>query len=641
MFPRTLVRAPRRALAIACASLLLAGAARPQQVAEVPPVIVTAARLAQPLDEALPSTTVIPRERILEEQAGDLAELLSRQAGVQISRLGGQGSQTSLFLRGADSNQVLVLVDGMRLNSPLSGAASLGGLSTASIDRIEIVRGNLSSLYGSEAIGGVIQVFTRDGGKPGAQVLAEAGGGRTLSADADLAVGEGAAFRFNVSAGARQQKAVSAMNPAENPGANPGLDGNHERHGALRVAGGLDGVSLSAWAWGSHSETGWDDNFDASGNFLLFYPPDTATRTERSDVGVFGFSAAKETSRAKFSLEAGTSRDDSSNVSSIPLSYDTNSFRSRSSRLALSATTLGPGLRWTGGLEALYQDGTASVLQIVTAPVDLVSGSYPLTGFDRRVESAWAGAGKYDGTWEWQANLRHDRYSDVGSATTGLAGAGWHFLPDWKATLQWSDAFRAPSFNDLYYPGFSNPSLRPERARSAEAGIRWSRGTMSASLAVYRNRTSDLIQARGNIPVNVARGASDGFELSAERSDGALRWGANLSQVRARNLDTGAELLRRARWQAQAHANLRHGRWDAGLEVARTSARDDFNFNPFPAVPVSLAPYTLARLTAQYEVVRDVRLRLRAENLTNAHYELAYGYNTLPREIIAGVEARW
>jgi len=125
-----------------------------------------------------------------------------------------------------------------------------------------------------------------------------------------------------------------------------------------------------------------------------------------------------------------------------------------------------------------------------------------------------------------------------------------------------------------------------------------------------------------------------------ERS-GPLRWGASLAQVHARNLDTGAELLRRARWQAQAHANVRQGRWDAGLEVARSSAREDLNFNPFPAVPVSLAPYTLARLTVEYEIVRDLRLRLRAENLTNAHYELAYGYNTLPREIIAGLEARW
>ncbi|MGZ9032703.1 MAG: TonB-dependent receptor plug domain-containing protein, partial [Burkholderiaceae bacterium] len=176
--------------AFAFPSFVLSNARAQSSEARLPTAVVTPSRIAQSLDDALPSTTVITRAEIERWQLVDLAGALAREAGVQFAQSGGPGSAASLFLRGANSSQVLVLVDGVPLNAAVGGAATLGGIALDTVDRIEISRGNLSSLYGSAAIGGVVQVFTRGAGKPGASVVAEGGQGRhfsgTASASTDL-----------------------------------------------------------------------------------------------------------------------------------------------------------------------------------------------------------------------------------------------------------------------------------------------------------------------------------------------------------------------------------------------------------------------------------------------------------------------
>ena len=176
----------RGATAAACA-LLSAGlsctlAARAQTPLDA--VVVTAARSAQRAEDVLPATTVLTRADIERAQTPSLVELLSRQVGVEFARSGGAGAQASLFIRGANSAQTLVLVDGVRINTATGGAAVLGGIALDTIDRIEIVRGNLSSLYGSEAIGGVVQIFTRRGQATGIERGAEAGADDTRAVSA-------------------------------------------------------------------------------------------------------------------------------------------------------------------------------------------------------------------------------------------------------------------------------------------------------------------------------------------------------------------------------------------------------------------------------------------------------------------------
>lgn len=611
------------------------GAAAPalaQLAPETENVVVTATRTPQALSAVLPSVTVITRADIEASQSRDLAELLSRQAGIELARSGGQGEQTSIFMRGANSNQVLVLVDGVRINSVIDGAPDLGGISTDSIERIEIARGNLSSLYGSEAIGGVIQIFTRASDKPGAQAMAEAGQGQTRDASATLTAPI-ADTHLTVSAGYRSQQAISAIDVAQVPYINPSPDANHNRNGAVRWEERDSDGEVRLWAWGQRNDTGWDDPF----NFSAVIPTDQIAQVEHRTQDGIGLFGARRIAGSLLSLDLAQTSDNAVNVSNVPntdpyTDADNSAFLSRTRQLKLQDTTrLAPGIDVDGGYEHLDQNGSFTSF-------DFTDGANALTEATRRVDSLWAGTTGRVGSQLWQANVRHDGYSDEGSATTGLVGWGWAFDPAWKLTAQASTAFRAPSFQDLYYPGYGNPLLKPERARSEELGLRWERGGASAGLAAFRNRISDLIEglAPSFRSINIAQAALDGGEAQAAGAWGGLRLGGSVSLDRPRDMQTGQPLLRRAHYAVKISASYVQGKWSAAGDWQRTGARDDIGI--LSGAPVQLAPYDLARVALAYAVNRHIKLRVRVENLFNSGYQLVDGYNTLPRMAIFGVE---
>jgi vitamin B12 transporter len=604
----------------------------------IEPVVVTAARDQQSLADVMPSVTVLTRADIERSQSRDLVELLGRQTGIEFARSGGEGAQTSLFLRGANSNQVLVLIDGVRVNTALDGAPNLGGISTDEIERIEIVRGNLSSLYGSEAIGGVIQIFTRGGTKPGAQAFAEAGQGHTRDAGASVTTPVAGAL-LSISAGMRQQAAVSAIDTQQVTFANPLVDANHARNGSVRWDQHAADWDLNAWAWGRHNDTAWDDPYDSSATI----PSTLSTEVEHRTQDGFGLSGSYALGSSRVRASVAQTQDDSSNVSNVPLSYDDDEFVSRNRQLSLQdTTTFAPGIDALFGWELLDQLGSSTSYD----PAFLNR----LTAFDRHVDSFWAGTNGRAGAQQWQANLRHDQYTDMGGATTGLLAYGYWFDPAWKATAQYSTAFRAPSFNELYYPVYGNPALRPERARNEEIGVRWAQGASNAGASIFRNRTNDLIEglAPSFQEINIDRASLDGAELQGQTIlqrlalAGAtldqLDLGASLSLDRPRDLDTGLPLLRRSRTTVRISASLVQGPWTASTDLQRTGPRDDIDY--VTLARTQLPAYNLARFTLARAFGSHVRIHVRVENLFNAHYQLADGFNTLPRMIIGGVEVR-
>jgi len=631
---------PRLLLPLALAAIV-PGTLRAQQADAADNIVVTGARVAQNVADTLPAVTVITRADIEASQSRDLVELLSRQTGLEMARSGGQGAQTSLFLRGTNSNQVLVLVDGVRVNTALAGAANLGGISTDDIERIEIARGNLSSLYGSEAIGGVIQIFTRGGAAPGAGVLAEAGQGHTRDASAHLTAPVADAT-LSVSAGYRTQKAISAIDVAQVPFVNPAPDGNWSRNGSLRLEQHGSLGDFSAWAWGNHNDTDFDDPFNSSASI----PSTRATQVEHRTQDGYGLSGAHVFGASRVSLAVAETRDDAVDVSNIPdndpandtpySDNDNDQFRSRNRQITLQdTTTISPGIDLLGGWEHLSQLGAYTAFNYLTS-------IETLTQAERQVDSFWAGTTGRAGSQQWQVNLRNDRYSDFGSATTGLLGWGWNFSQGWKLTAQASTAFRAPSFEELYYPQSGNPALQPERARSQEIGLRWGQGALSASASIFRNRISNLIVSGpppGYVEANVGHASADGAELQGAGAWGGLRVGASLSVDRPRDLDTGLPLLRRAGYGAKLSAGYVRGPWSTDADVQRTGARDDIDY--LSGAPVQLSPYTLARFALRYAITPKLRLDLRVENLLNTSYQLVDGYNTLPRLLIGGVEASW
>jgi len=628
-------RASRRGRALSRAVLaLLAGLSRAHAAADdatLDPVVVSAARIEQPLGQSLPATTSISRAQIEQDQPADLVELLGREAGIEYARTGGAGSQASIFMRGSNSSQVLVLVDGVPINSVLAGAATLGGLQLDAIDHIEIVRGNLSSLYGSEAIGGVIQLFTRNPAEPGASAHLEAGTGHARGGDVAVASALGTT-RIAVSAALHQERAVSALDtgavavaPAFGQlGANPDLDGSRGRNASARIVQPLAIGEIGAGAWTSLSDVDYDDAFEGPQAVQHAHAALSAWRVYAS------IAALRD---LKVDLAAGQANERETDASSAPNSFLNGQLAARNRSLSAGSTwRAAPGLVVHAGFERLDQRGGALALD----PNALV-----FTSYTRRVDAGWLGANLRAGSEQVQLNARRDHVSAVGSADTWLAAYGHAWSEHWRSTAQMSTAFRAPSFNDLYYPYFGNPALRPEHARSAEFGLRYEALPVRGSVAVFRTATRDLIvyDPAGQQANNIAAATADGVELAAATVAGHWSVNGNLTCLSARDRASGAPLLRRAGFVGNLGTAWQSGAWRFGGEVSRVRARSDTNVDP-PYDTVRLDPYWLARLTGLAHVRRGLDLTLRVENLFNAHYRLASGYNVTPRMVVGGIAWR-
>ena len=614
--------------ATAFLTLALSDAQAQSTEARLPTAVVTPSRIVQSLDDALPSTTVITRAEIERWQLTDLAGALAREAGVQFAQSGGPGSAASLFLRGANSSQVLVLVDGVPLNAAVGGAATLGGIALDTVERIEIARGNLSSLYGSAAIGGVVQVFTRGAGKPGASVVVEGGQGRdfngTASASSDL---DG--FRIGASVATRRSHQYSAIDAARvipgpfAPGANADIDGNENTSGSVgasyRTQG---GVLFAANAWGSTNRTDFDSTADG---------PD-ATHEERSTIQAWNARVrAPLAANWESQLQLGEMQDHSRNRSSEPFSFNNGEFESKNRQASwTNEVAVSQLVKAQLGVEYLQQRGASTAFDPNFANA--------LTEFSRNITSVW---GAVNGNTERQLvqlNVRQDRYSDVGSATTGLISYGYKLTPEWRTIAQVSNAFRAPSFSDLYFPFFGNPDLNPEKSRSGELGLHYVAGAATMRAALYRTDTRELIvyDPVSQRAENVDRARSTGVEVDAGGRVGRWEWNGNVNVVRATDTDTDERLLRRAPYVINAGVAYDADRWRAGFQLTHVGPRDDLDINTFQRT--ELAAYTLARIVGTWRVAPAIALRARVENLTDEKYETVSGYNVQPRTAFIGVE---
>jgi vitamin B12 transporter len=615
---------------VSCIACLVPVTVFAQAASELPRTVVTPSRTTQTIAEALPATSVITREDIDRWQSEDLVSALSRETGVQFALPGGRGSAASLFLRGAGTSQVLVLVDGVRLNAGASGGAALGGIAVDAIDRIEIVRGNLSSVYGSSAIGGVVQIFTRKGAERGLTVSAEAGQGRTLDGHASGGFDAGP-VRLGGAIGGGTTKAFSAINVDRvtlgpfAPGANPDLDGNQYLSASLGATYRRGETLVSANAWLNRSATDFDSTADGP----------AATHVEKSQLGALNVLARTPiTEKWASQLAIGASRDRATNTASDPASFNNGEFTSDNSAFTWSNDIrLDDSITSQVGAEYLRQSGESTSYDAT------FSGGKQR--YQRAVGSGWVGINGDRGPHQLQANVRYDQYSDTGNATSGLLAYGYRLDPEWRLTAQLSNAFRAPSFNDLYFPYFGNPDLEPERSVSGELGVQYVSSAASLRAALYRTDTRDLIayDPATMRAANIDEARVTGFELGGDWRSGDWRLGANGTVLRAVNDQTGERLLRRAPWLVNLALGYGPGPWSVGFEVAVVGPRDDLDINTFQRV--QLASYTLVRLVGAWHVSGNIILRARIENLFDAAYESVSGYNTAPRAAIVGINLRY
>jgi vitamin B12 transporter len=596
--------------------LALAAPSRAQPspgVAVLDPVVVTASRSPELLTDLIADVTYIGSEEIARSGVQSLAELLQRQPGVEIVTSGGPASTTGVFLRGANSNQTLVLIDGLRVGSASSGTPPLEAIPLDQIDHIEILRGPAASLYGADAIGGVIQVFTR-GARAGFNANASAGYG--TYATSSLAGGVSGAtnpWRFALQAGHRESAGFQAIGNPANPDFNPGRrDGYTDQNGSGRIAYSFaPEQQVSAQFFRSRLNAQFDSgpDFDAR----------TFTTVESYAVASQNRLASFWTSR----LEAGESRADSDSRATFcpPCRFDTRQ------RQYSWQNDLGLPL----GSLVLAAERREEHLDSDTA--------FAVTS--RNTNAAVAVYQLRAGPNALQANLRRDQSSQFGGRTSGAIAYAYTMAAGLRASASYGTAFKAPTFNDLYYPGFSNSDLKPETARNFETALRFARGEVSAGIVAYRNRVRDLIvfqcDASFNCaPQNVAAATLEGVTIELQWLSGGTSVKASVDFARPRDDATGNLLPRRAQRYAAVELTHAFGALQLGIQASAASARFDDAANTR-----RMGGYAIVNVTAEYLLAPRWALFALLGNAFDQRYQLAADYNTPGANVFAGVRYRY
>lgn len=565
-------------------------------------VIVTATRTRTAVD-SLAAVTVITREEIERAQALSVQDVLRSVPGVQVSASGGLGKATSVFLRGTNEDHVLVLVDGVKVGSATLGTTAFENLPLAEIERIEVVRGPRSSLYGSEAVGGVIQIFTRRG-SPGLAPAFAVGGGSfsTAHASASLSAGDARSW-FHVSASRLTSEGYNVRDAAP---PEPDADGYDNTAFALRAGYRFGrGVQAEAHVLESAGLTEFDGGF-----------VNEADLRQR----VLGARLALRPAASwGATLLAGRSIDEQENLFNGEARSRFDSIRDNLS--LLNELSLSERYLWTFGLD-LQRDRVEST-----------------TGFTRdarRNAGAFTQLAVAFAGHDFLVSVRRDDNEQFGGATTGAAAWGWSPAENVSVRAAFGTAFKAPTLNQLYFPGFGNPALEPERSESIEVGVtgdtRW--GELSAS--AYRTIVRDLVtfDPATFFPENVASARLHGLELSwvLALADWRLETGVDVldAENRSRGADRGKLLPRRARRVLRLQLDRDFGRGRLGARLLAEGRRYDDLANEVP-----LGGFARLDLLGEYTLGPEWRLQLRVENVLDRGYETAASFNAPGRGVFA------
>jgi vitamin B12 transporter len=610
-------RESARSLTVAAGAALLLLSPRAACAQEVPPasadVVVTATSTPEDEKNVGSATTVITREEIEQHEAVQVSDVLRDVPGLDLVQQGTPGSLTSLFTRGTNSTQTLVLLDGVRLNSPYFAGYDWSGLTTENIERIEVVRGPFSALYGSDAIGGVVQIFTRPG--------TEGVSGRATGEAGNQGQGQGSA---SVSAGEGPFSAVASYRYEAFDGNGPNSDWR-QRNGSASLQASLGDVGRIGLEWGLvDGEVG---NPGAIGSFG--YPSSARGFTNEQRISVPGNFNLSDTNHLDV-LVGG--------VESEPAYRDAaGGFEDQT-----DARTIEASISDTAKLGAHTLTAFASWERW---KVDDTSNFGPnLTG---QTTSLW-GLGAQDqvalGAFIVTAGLRYDHYTTYGDAWSPRGTISWLSEDKlWKVRASGGTGFRAPSIGELYYPFSGNPNLQPEKSVSAEVGGERYFGKGKAEVSVFWNDLKDLIvyDFTSQMDVNVGRARTYGAEVGWQQTVvPELAVNVSYMYLKTEDLDTGGALLRRPKngvtigfsWMPIPTLNL-------SPRFLYVGSRADAD--PVTGDPITDPSYLRVDLIARWQVTPIFAPYLRATNLTNHAYEEAAGYPAAGRLVTAGLDVKF
>ncbi|MDQ7970245.1 MAG: TonB-dependent receptor [Oxalicibacterium faecigallinarum] len=571
------------------------------------PVVVTATRTEQKLSDVLSDVIVITSEEITQSGQTSLVDLLRTQRSIEVSGNGGAGTDASVFVRGSSSSQVVLLIDGVRNNSLTSGGPVWSTVPLSQIERIEIVLGPLSTMYGADAVGGVIQVFTKKGkGEPRLSFSAGAGsyGEQVFTAGVSGATLSDKPFRYAINVSSEKADSFSATLP-HSSNFNPDKDG-------------YDKQSLSgqfAWEYTKGHELGAtflnsrnDFNYD-TGPLV-----DAFGRNEVNSYSAF--------SRNRFTT----------NWTSL--------FQVARSYTNTSASDLWGDARYDSRQEMFtWQNDLkfgANAFQILTERRnEEVSSSEQNLNRERHTNSI---AGSYqfrNGRHLVSMSARHDDSSIYGNHLTGSVGYGYEFARSWRLSASYGTNFRAPTFNELYFPFYGSELVRPEKGRNAELGLHYDDGVSKASAVLYQNKIRDLIAYDSNCgcAANIEEALLSGLSLNGRtKLNNSTSLYAAFDLQDPKNRSSDALLARRAKQHGSVGFDYRMVKFTGGANVLFSGYRYDDAANT-----TRLGGYALLNLHASYDLSKDWQLFGRWNNVLNKDYELSYGYQTPGSNVFLGI----
>jgi vitamin B12 transporter len=603
--PSNLVR--RSALACAC----MAASSLPQTVwaespTELPDVNVTASHGAPVAFAGVPET-VITRAEIERLQATSVLSLLENRAGLNLVNQGGAGQLTTLSMWGMSGSQTLVLIDGVRMGSLTAGAAYLENLPVALIDHIEIIKGPRSGQYGADAMGGVIQIFTRKG-KTGLHPSFSIAGGsdKTFETSANISGGNGP-FDYSIGASHKGTGGFNAYtNTTGSPYAinQPDNDGyrNSSANGRINYTGD-NGARIGVHWLGTNAFTDYDGS-SYGGNQQRSRQQNFGLDGALMKVGIWQLRAS-----AGRNIERQTQYYDGKYVSEYNSRQDSfslaNDFSFSHGLLTLGADRLNDHVSSSTKYDVTNRHNNGLFAQYATQIADVAI----------------------------QTALRHDSNSQFGTANTGSIDLSWQFSHAFALTGGYGTGFHVPSFNYLYYPGgYANPDLKPEHSRTARLGLNWQNDSgWTSSLTAFRTRTRDLIASSAStnyVPYNVKQAQSLGTEWQLGWRDQDWTFNSSATWISSVDRQTGVSIPRQPKWSGRIDVDRQFGAWHAGVTVRGQTASHESTLS-------QVNPgFATADLRLSYAYKRNWHLEAKLANVLDKKYQTAYDYNQAGRTVL-------
>ncbi|KFF67199.1 MULTISPECIES: TonB-dependent vitamin B12 receptor BtuB [Pectobacterium] len=579
-------------------------------------MVVTANRFAQPVSSVLAANSIVTRADIDRWQAKSLNDVMRRLPGVDIAENGGRGQLGSVFIRGGSASHVLVLVDGVRMASPgVTGSIDFSQIPMSLVQRIEYIRGPRSAVYGSDAIGGVINIITeraQDGG------VLNAGYGSHAYQNYDGSV-RGHVSDNTVVSVAGSYEATHGYNVY--PSSSLPIDRDNDGYRSKSFWGALE-QRFSESTSGFFRAYGYDNNTDYDAVF--------SGSSDKRYLNTRNYDAGLKFNEGIYSSQL---------IASYQ-TYDDLNFNDATGKYNGTITQIEQrNLQW--GNVFIVGNGSLSLGADWRNERAEAGGISAYTNAQSRDNTGvYLTTQQQFGSITLEGAVRGDDNQQYGRHGTWQTGAAWEFVDGYRLVGSYGTAFKAPTFDKIYDTAFSrgNPNLSPEESKQWEIGLEGLSGPVNWRLSGYRNEVDNLINYRSITPMlgtydNIGKALMTGAEFTAAYDTWWLSHQVTLEYLDAKDKTADKALARRAHKKAKYELSTTlENNVNVSLTWLYQGARSDTNFDVFPSQPVKLGGYSLWDLAASYPITSHLTVRGRIANLFDKDYETAYGYRTAGRE---------